>query len=190
MWAAQPLASRDAVSGGAYRAMEDQRDRYRDERDRWIRLFNRLEAAVSHHKKDKSTVFVDEVDEALYAARDHILRDAAGTTTDDAPAVFPAAQLDPFLRAMGDPEGALAAVTSLAKRVRDDALDAMRARDAQVDALKALVGRLSFGTSEESIEEARKEARNAGLGGESARAAFFARWERHTFAVNQEEVRG
>ena len=49
----------------------------RAERDRWIRLFNRLEAAITHHKKAKSAMFVDEVDEALYAARDRVLRDAA-----------------------------------------------------------------------------------------------------------------
>lgn len=47
-----------------------------DERDRWIRLFNRLEAAVSHHKK-ASAEFPQTHDEALYKARDKILKDAA-----------------------------------------------------------------------------------------------------------------
>lgn len=47
------------------------------DRDYWIRLFNRLEAAVSHHKKDKGKLFADEVDEALWAARDKILASAA-----------------------------------------------------------------------------------------------------------------
>lgn len=47
------------------------------QRDAWIRLFNRLEASISHHKAGKSDMFTDEVDEALYAARDRILKDAA-----------------------------------------------------------------------------------------------------------------
>ncbi len=47
------------------------------ERDHMIRLFNRLEAAVSHHKAGKSDLIVDEVDEALYAARDKILKTAS-----------------------------------------------------------------------------------------------------------------
>ncbi len=45
-------------------------------RDHWIRLWNRLEAAISHHKKATAD-FATEADEALYAARDRILRDAA-----------------------------------------------------------------------------------------------------------------
>lgn len=45
------------------------------ERDHWIRLFNRLEAAVSHHRK--ADRFKDDHDEALYAARARILKDAA-----------------------------------------------------------------------------------------------------------------
>jgi hypothetical protein len=44
------------------------------ERNAWIKSWNRLEAAVSHHKKDKSAMFVDEIDEALYAARARIVR--------------------------------------------------------------------------------------------------------------------
>lgn len=46
------------------------------ERDRMRRLFNRLEAAISYHKLDKVT-FNDDVDDALYVARDRILRDYA-----------------------------------------------------------------------------------------------------------------
>jgi hypothetical protein len=45
------------------------------ERDRWIRAFNRLEAAISHHKRDEG--FPDVHDEALYHARDRILSDLA-----------------------------------------------------------------------------------------------------------------
>lgn len=47
------------------------------DRDRYIRLFNRLEGAVAHHRKAKSELFVDEVDEALYAAQDRVLKTAA-----------------------------------------------------------------------------------------------------------------
>lgn len=49
------------------------------ERDRYIRLFNRLEAAVSHHKKahlPEGRCFADDPDEALWKARDKILRDS------------------------------------------------------------------------------------------------------------------
>lgn len=46
------------------------------DRDRWIRLFNRLEAAVTHHKRDTAQ-FTTDADERLYAARERILRDAA-----------------------------------------------------------------------------------------------------------------
>jgi len=49
-----------------------------NQRDRWIRLFNRLEAAISHHQQ--ADRFKDDHDEALYAARERILRDAAGDT--------------------------------------------------------------------------------------------------------------
>lgn len=43
--------------------------------DRYIRLFNRLEAAVRHHELAKG--FHDEVDDALYAAARRIVSDAA-----------------------------------------------------------------------------------------------------------------
>jgi hypothetical protein len=48
------------------------------ERDHWIRLFNRLEASITHHRKGKLFGFdtSDEVDEALWHARDQVLKDA------------------------------------------------------------------------------------------------------------------
>jgi hypothetical protein len=49
-----------------------------DERDRIRRLFNRLEAAISHHKKALGYEHADLYepwDEALYKARDRILAD-------------------------------------------------------------------------------------------------------------------
>lgn len=51
------------------------------ERDHWIRLWNRLEAAITHHRRDKlnGVDTSDEIDEALWKARDKILRDAAQT---------------------------------------------------------------------------------------------------------------
>jgi hypothetical protein len=57
-------------------ATERGRDEACAERDRWIRLFNRLEAAVTHHKRDTAG-FASNADDSLYAARDRILRDAA-----------------------------------------------------------------------------------------------------------------
>ncbi len=48
------------------------------ERDRWVRLFNRLDAAVTHHQKaTREQGFTEVHDDALYAARARILRDAA-----------------------------------------------------------------------------------------------------------------
>lgn len=49
--------------------------RWRDERDAWIRSFNRLDAAVSHHQKATRESFVEAHDDALYAARARITRD-------------------------------------------------------------------------------------------------------------------
>lgn len=43
--------------------------------DRQIRLFNRLDAAVTHH--EQADRFKEDHDEALYAARARILKDAA-----------------------------------------------------------------------------------------------------------------
>lgn len=51
-------------------------ERLREQRDHWIRLYVRLEGAVNHHQRDKSELFVDEIDEALYAARDRVVRDS------------------------------------------------------------------------------------------------------------------
>lgn len=54
-----------------------------EQRDRWIRLFNRLEGAVAHHRKArvgekaKLLTFCDEIDDALYAAHDRVLKAAA-----------------------------------------------------------------------------------------------------------------
>lgn len=45
-------------------------------RDAMVRLFNRLDAAVSHHKKAGAGL-VTEADESLYHARDRILSDYA-----------------------------------------------------------------------------------------------------------------
>lgn len=47
-----------------------------DERDAWIRLFNRLEAAIQHHKH-ATAGFATDADESLYAATDRIVSDAA-----------------------------------------------------------------------------------------------------------------
>jgi hypothetical protein len=44
-------------------------------RDAWIRFFNRLEAAITHHRRDSG--FADANDESLWAARDRVLREAA-----------------------------------------------------------------------------------------------------------------
>lgn len=47
------------------------------DRDRWIRAFNRLDAAITHHRRDtlNGVDTSDEADEALWVARDKILRD-------------------------------------------------------------------------------------------------------------------
>lgn len=52
-------------------------DPVRAERDAIRRLFNRLEAAVSHHRAATGE-FRSGHDEALYVARDKVLRDYAG----------------------------------------------------------------------------------------------------------------
>lgn len=48
------------------------------DRDRWIRLFNRLEATITHHQQAKA-LFADDADDALHAARVRVLRDAAAS---------------------------------------------------------------------------------------------------------------
>lgn len=45
------------------------------ERDRWRRLFNRLDAAITHHKA-ATEPFGSNADESLWAARDRVVRDA------------------------------------------------------------------------------------------------------------------
>jgi hypothetical protein len=54
-----------------------------DRAAQWHRLFNRLDAAVTHHRRGKSEpfAFMDEVDEDLYAARDRIYRDVTPNTS-------------------------------------------------------------------------------------------------------------
>lgn len=58
------------------RATRDMLDHERQERARIIRLFNRLDAAVTHHKRDTQT-FISDADERLYAARQRVLSDYA-----------------------------------------------------------------------------------------------------------------
>lgn len=67
------LADRNATLASA----EALAKRYRDQRDECRRLFNRIEVTISHHRRDKSDLFTDEVDDRLYAARDRVLRDSA-----------------------------------------------------------------------------------------------------------------
>lgn len=47
------------------------------ERNEWIRRFNRLEAAISHHIGAKAEAFKDEADEALHKAHKQIMKDLA-----------------------------------------------------------------------------------------------------------------
>ena len=65
----EPGCNTSPLIDGAAATMRDQRDHY-------IRLFNRLDAAISHHKKNIGP-FASDADDALHAARDRILRDAA-----------------------------------------------------------------------------------------------------------------
>lgn len=59
--------------------MMGDRERLVAERDKWIRLFNRLEAAIAYHERANIDLLGTtlEDDEALYAARDRVVRDAA-----------------------------------------------------------------------------------------------------------------
>lgn len=50
----------------------------RADRDRWIRYFNRIEAAINHHRRDTEG-FATDADERLWRARDRIVRDAHGS---------------------------------------------------------------------------------------------------------------
>lgn len=49
------------------------------QRDKWVRLFNRLQGAVQHHKNahDSGDYFPDVPDEALWKAMERILAEAA-----------------------------------------------------------------------------------------------------------------
>ena len=68
------MAARDGEEEGCGRCYGSAMS---DERDHWIRLFNRLDAAINHHKRDTEAAWdVTEADEALYAAQQRILRDA------------------------------------------------------------------------------------------------------------------
>lgn len=49
---------------------------YREQRDHWVRLFNRLEGAVAHHK-NATKDFREVHDEALYAAHERVLKAAS-----------------------------------------------------------------------------------------------------------------
>jgi dynactin complex subunit len=73
-----------ALGSASKRAFESRaRDRQsRRQRDEWRKLFNRLEASVTHHKTAKlyGIDTSDEIDEALWTARDKVLRDAAALT--------------------------------------------------------------------------------------------------------------
>lgn len=55
-------------------------ERYRSQRDEARRLFNRMDAAISHHRREAERLFVDVHDEALYTARDRVLRASADHT--------------------------------------------------------------------------------------------------------------
>lgn len=65
------------VLASAWPALEADAKAVALERDHWIRMFNRLDSAVNHHRRDKGDAWVDEVDDALYAAQDRILKAAA-----------------------------------------------------------------------------------------------------------------
>jgi hypothetical protein len=65
--------------GDEFFALKEANVRLVEERNHWIRLFNRLDAAVSKHRSMKSASLIpaDEHDEALDAAHDRILKEAA-----------------------------------------------------------------------------------------------------------------
>lgn len=67
------------MKSGPYTVLaREERDEARAQRDRLQRLFNRLEGAISHHKRDcEANDVPDTHDEALWSARDRILRDSA-----------------------------------------------------------------------------------------------------------------
>jgi len=52
------------------------------DRDHWIGLFNRLDAAVARHRR-KDSAWADEFDEALHTAHDKVLKAASRGTTEE-----------------------------------------------------------------------------------------------------------
>lgn len=76
-------ALRAAASAGGEREAEPSDEQARV-RAHFVRLFNRLDAAVSRHRAAKA--WTDDADDALYAAHDRVLRDAAtGPGSDRSP---------------------------------------------------------------------------------------------------------
>jgi hypothetical protein len=92
--AEKAIAARDAQAeefAAATAAMERVMGLVVRQRDAWIRLFNRLDAAVNHHKRDvEAGGLADDPDERLWKAQDRVLRDAA-----QAPATWPLTPNDP-----------------------------------------------------------------------------------------------
>lgn len=69
----------ESLAAGVLFERQRSDDSVGDQRDHWIRLFNRLDAAINHHKRDvEAGGLADDPDERLWKARDRILRDAAG----------------------------------------------------------------------------------------------------------------
>lgn len=60
-----------------YNYWKDRLERVTRQRDMWHRLFNRLDAAITHHFNATFNGFTETHDEALYAARKRIYADAA-----------------------------------------------------------------------------------------------------------------
>jgi hypothetical protein len=50
--------------------------RLRRQRDHWLRLFSRLEAAIETHRRAAEGPVMETWDEALYAAHDEVMREA------------------------------------------------------------------------------------------------------------------
>lgn len=69
------------MTGSLIRDLSDELEEVRETRDRMRRYFNRLEAAVSHHRRaveeDGALIGPETWDMALWKVRDKILRDYA-----------------------------------------------------------------------------------------------------------------
>lgn len=52
------------------------KERLTAQRDHWIRCFNQIEHSITHHKNATATMTTD-ADDALYRARDRVLRQSA-----------------------------------------------------------------------------------------------------------------